>query len=96
MQGSFLSNLLAELAVVNKITCEDICTGYPTITFTYLLYAILPFNKVNTIVYKFEFGTITEEKLRLEELFGQIYCPVGRTDPFEACNSQTNDVKIGG
>ena len=92
MQGSFLSNLLAELAVVYKITCEDICTGYPTNTFTYLL----PFNKVNAIVYKFEFGSIIEEKLRLEELSGQIYCPVGRTGPFEACNSQTNDAKIGG
>ena len=33
MQGSFLSNLLAELAVVYK----DICTGYSTNTFTYLL-----------------------------------------------------------
>ena len=92
MQGSFLSNLLAELAIVYK----DICTGYPTNTFTCLLYAILPFNKVNTIVYKFEFGTIIEEKLRLI----QRYCPVGQTGvmpgPFEARNSQTNDAKIGG
>ena len=98
MQGSFLSNLLAELAVVYKITCEDVCTGYPTNTFTYLKYAILPLNKVNTIVYKFEFGTIIEEELRLEEPI-QRYCPV-RTGvmpgPFEAFNSQTNDAKIGG